>query len=139
MGKAARKTSVLKAYARGWSAFEKVLVTEKMRKEHPHLAHCESIWANNRIEAQIFYLATPIGGVTQISMIRHGNVEALTWTEIQRAIHELCGPEATAVEIYPAIDKEWVTTLNLRTVWVLPSTWEIPFGLHLPGAWGKPA
>jgi len=139
MGKAARKTALLKAWAREPKPFERVEVTDEMRQEYPHLMHCSAIYANHKIEAQIFRLYTGIGGVWQVNMIRHGDIAPLSWEEIQAAVHELYGPEVTAVEIYPPIEYEWQTTLNLRVIWVLPHTWKLPFGLHVAGAWGKPA
>lgn len=138
--KRARQTAVLKAYARGeWTKWDPVVITDKMRNDYPQLKNCSYIYANNRYEVQIFELATAIGGIMQMTIIRHGDIEKISWEEIQRAVHELFGPEVSAIEIYPPIQFEWQTNVNLRVVWILPSTWELPFGLHLPGAWGKPA
>lgn len=138
MGKAARKTAALKALARTWTAFEPVVITDLMRIDFPHLMYCSSIFANSRIEAQIFQVSTSIGGVNQVNLVRHGQIEDVDWEEAQRTIHQLFGPEVSAIEIYPPIEHEWVTKLRMRVVWVLPHTWELPFGLHIAGAWGKP-
>ena len=137
MGKAARKTALLKSYARGWSRFEPVVITEEMRRDFPELMHCSSVWANNRVEAHVFQIETAIGGVNQLTLIRHGDIEPLSYQEIQRAVHELFGPEVSAVEIYPPIEHEWQTNLGLRVVWVLPHTWQLPFGLHIAGSLGE--
>ena len=56
-----------------------------------------------------------------------------------REAYELYGAEVTAVELYPPLDAEWKTHTNPRQIWVMPLTWERPFGLDLKGAWGKPA
>jgi hypothetical protein len=135
----ARKTAQLKAFARGpWTPWSEVEITLEMRGDHAQLEHCKHIWANNRYEVQAFEVDTAIGGVWQITAVRHGDIEPIEWHEMQRIIHELYGPEVTAVEIYPPIAEEWDTKVNVRVAWILPSTWPLPFGLARSGAWGKP-
>ena len=138
MGKAARKTAALKALARTWTPFEKVEITDELRSKWPLLRHCASIWANSRLEVHIYAITTEIGGVNQITLARHGQIEEVTWEEAQRAVHEIFGPEVCAVEVYPPFEYEWQTKLRLKILWVLPYTWHLPFGLHFPNAWGKP-
>jgi hypothetical protein len=139
MGKV-RKTAYLKALARSWGSWSMTVPDDKLRAEHPHLRNCTSIWANNRFECQAFPCNSSIGGVWQINILRHGDLEAIEWGELQRIVHELYGPEIVAVEVYPSIDSEWKgQTKHLRVLWILPSTWPLPFGLHLPTAFGKPA
>jgi hypothetical protein len=133
-----RKTAILKAYARRRTLFMQTTITDEMRQQYPHLAHCRAIYSNSRMEVQLFACESPIGGVMQTTLIRHGDIEKLSWQEIQDSLHEIFGPDAVAVEVYPAIVNEWQTKTGLRVLWVLPGTWELPFGLHLPNAWGKP-
>lgn len=137
MGKV-RKTALLKAYARTHTPFEQVEITPAMRHDFPNLEHCSSIWANSRYEVQLFTVNTAIGGVNQMVVSRHGNIEDMTWEELQRIKIELFGPEAVAVEVYPGIAEEWRGVKHIRVLWILPTTWPLPFGLHLPGSWGKP-
>jgi hypothetical protein len=132
-----RKTALLKAYGRQWTPFEKVEITSQMEQDYPLLINCMAIYANSRIECQLFKVETSIGGVVQATFIRHGDIEQLTWEDIQRALHEIFGPEVVAVEVYPALTDEWQTKLHLRVLWVLPSTYALPFGLGVKGAWGK--
>lgn len=132
----ARKTAILKSLAREWTPFEQVPITDEMRKEHKLLRNCTSIFANSRFEVQLFAVETSIGGVMQMTIARHGQIEDATWEEIQRIVHEIFGPECVAVEIYPAYEHEWQTNTRVRIVWVLPSTYGLPFGLEKPGAWG---
>ena len=139
MGKAARKTALLKAYARQWTALEPVAITAEMRANWPLLKHCASVYANSRLEVHIYQLETEIGGVNQVTIVRHGQIEDVTWEDAQRAVHEIFGPEVTAVEIYPPYEYEWSTKLRIKVLWVLPYTWNLPVGLHFPNAWGKPA
>jgi len=137
MGKA-RKTALLKAFARQKTPFQQVEITEQMIHDYPLLMHCSAIFSNSRVEVHTFNLETAIGGVVQCTLIRHGDIAPLSWEEIQESIHEIFGPEVVAVEVYPSLESEWSTKLGLRVLWILPSTWQLPFGLHLPGAWGKP-
>ena len=137
MSKRPRKTALLKSFGRHWTPFEQVPITPEMIRDFPLLATCSGIYANSRIEAQLFTVESSIGGVCQCTMIRHGDIEPLSWEDIQRALHEIFGPEVVAVEVYPSIETEWQSKLNLRVLWILPATWTLPFGLHLPGAWGK--
>ena len=102
----ARKTAVLKSMARQWTPFEKVEITERMMLDYPLLMNCKAIYANSRMEVQMFAAETSIGGVMQVTFIRHGDIEQLTWEEIQRALHEIFGPEVVAVEVYPALQDE---------------------------------
>ena len=133
-----RKTALLKAYARTKTPFEQVAITDEMRGDYPQLKYCSSIFANSRIEAHIYQIKTEIGGVSQVNLVRHGDIEELGWDEIQAAIRELFGPEAVAVEIYPAMIDEWPSKTRVRVLWVLPYTWKLPFGLQFENAWGQP-
>lgn len=137
MGKA-RKTAVLKALARTWGSWTTQEPTDEIRRQHPHLRHCKSIHSNNRFEVHSFICETAIGGVWQIVIIRHGDLEQVTYAEGQRIIHELFGDDVVAVEVYPRLADEWHTSSNPRVLWILPSTWPLPFGLQMPNAWGKP-
>lgn len=110
-----------------------------MRTDYPQLEHAYAIYANSRYEVQMFNAPSAIGGIMQMVVSRHGNIEDITWEELQRIKVELFGPECEAVEVYPGIADEWAGVKHIRVLWILPTTWRIPFGLHVPGAWGKPA
>jgi len=137
MGKV-RQTALLKALARNPGEWKEKEVTDDMRRDFPHLLYCERVWFNNKHECQAFKVLSPIGGVWQLNVVRHGNLESTDWQEKQKIVHDLFGPEVYAVEIYPPIEHEWRTNLKISVLWVLPSTWALPFGLHVAGAWGKP-
>lgn len=139
MTRRARKTALLKSYARTWTAFEPVSITEKMREEYPLLKHAFAIYANSRYEVQMFNVPSELGGLMQMVVSRHGNIEDITWEELQRIKIELFGPEREAIEVYPTIADEWIGVKHIRVLWILPTTWQLPFGLHKTGAWGKPA
>lgn len=136
--KPASKTAILRAYARHWGQWQETPLTDAIRAEHPHLRHCMKIWANQRYECQLFPVQSSIGGIVQVGIIRHRDLAAIEWEELQRIVHELFGPEVTAVEVYPPYEYEVAMKSRLRVLWVLPTNWPLPFGLHLPTAWGKP-
>jgi hypothetical protein len=138
MGKAARKTAALKALAREWTKFDYVELTGELRDRWPQLKHATSVWANSRFEVHIYAITTEIGGVNQVNIARHGQIEDVSYEDAQRVVHDIFGPEVTAVEIYPPFEYEWQTRIRVKVLWVLPYTWHLPFGLHFPNAWGKP-
>ncbi|MFG1364707.1 DUF7694 domain-containing protein [Xanthobacter versatilis] len=49
-----------------------------------------------------------------------------TWWEAQRIKNEICGPEATAIEVYPP-QSEVVDGADMYHLWALPG--RLPFGL----------
>ena len=133
-----RDRTKLKLVAREWTPWQSIPVTEEMREQHKHLRYAEQILTNSRFEVQTFPCATPIGGVVQATVIRHGDIAPISWDELQRIVHEIFGADVTAVEIFPPLEHEWHTSVGLRSLWILPSTWQIPFGLHAEGSWGRP-
>lgn len=134
-----RQRTLLKSAAKRWQPWVEIPITEEMREKHPHLRHCASIFRNHRCEMQCFPVSSSIGGVMQVTIVRHMDLESLEWEEIQAAVHDRFGPESVAVEIYPAISNEWHMKVRVRVLWVLPAGWELPFGLEKPNSWGKPA
>ena len=129
----------MKALAKTPGVWNEVEISDEMRDDYSHLKHCTNIWANNRLEVQAFAIKTEIGGVVQVNICRHGDIEQIGWTELQSVIHELYGPEAVAVEVYPQLIDEWQSKSNVRVLYVLPSTQALPFGLHFSTAWGREA
>jgi len=132
MTKKARKTAVLKSYARVWTPFSPVEITPEMRDKYVLLRHCHSIYANSRFEVQCFACDSSIGGVMQVAIRRHGDVAEVTQEDLRRIVFELFGLETTAVEIYRPMDE----VFKGRILWILPETWPIPFGVHTKASWG---
>lgn len=106
------------------------------KKEHKFLENCSAIYSNSRVEVQLFPCKSDIGATMQCNVRRHGDIDELTWRELQRIKTELFGEQAVAVEVFPAAEQEWKPTVEVRVLWILPTTWTIPFGLHLSTAWG---
>lgn len=132
-----RQRTLLKSAARRWTPWESVAVTEAMRSEHPHLRHCAGIFRNSRYEVQMFHCDSVIGGVVQATIVRHGDLEEMTWEELQRILRERFGPDAVAVEIYPKTADEWHVHTRVRVLWILPAGYQLPFGLEQPASWGR--
>src|ERR1700722_2027487 len=101
MSLAAKQRAVIKKMGREWTPFQPIEITDKMRKDNPVLEHCHSIHGNSRFEVQIFPCSTRIGGVMQMTVRRHADIEEITWDELQRCKDEVFGPNHTAMEIYP--------------------------------------
>ena len=137
MSKQPRGKALLKAYAKHWTPFQQVEITAQMRDEYVLLKNCHAIYSNSRFEVQLFAIETPIGGVMQATFHRHGDIEQASWEDLQRSVHELFGPEAVAIEIFPSMESEWHTKSGVRVLWILPSTWRLPFGLEFDNSWGR--
>jgi len=133
----ARVRGAIKAAARSWTPFTSIPITDAMKSEHPHLNNCSAIFANSRYQAEVFECSSHVGGVCQVVIRRHlsGN-EPIAWDDLQRAVHELYGPHVTAVEVYPPVAQEWRINREVRVLWVLAESYQLPVGLHLDGAWG---
>lgn len=54
------------------------------------------------------------------------------WRDLQDIKNQLAGPEAAAVELYPA-ESRIVDTANQYHLWVIKSTTYLPFGFFPPG------
>lgn len=72
---------------------------------------------------------TPFGTV-QHACMRNTNNTDIPWAEKQRIKNELFGKEAQAVEVFPK-ESLLVDQVNMYHIWVLPETYELPFGLTL--------
>ena len=138
MGRATRLRTRIKAVSRHWSEWTPVEVTAEMREKHPHLEHCGQIFANSRFEVQVFPIACPgLGGVQQVCVTRHGDLERISWDDLQRVKRELFGEHSLALEVYPPDDCETHFKREIRVLWVQPVGHILPYGLHLESAFGR--
>lgn len=138
MSHASKQRHRLKTIGKTWSAWESVAVTDKMRDEHPYLKKVHSMFRNSRLSAHLFPVSTPQGAFMQCDFKKHTGDE-ISWAELQRAKRELFSPDAVALEVYPAEAIEWKSEHNIRIIYVCPVDYILPFGLHLPTAFGGPA
>lgn len=112
-------------------------VTDEMREEHQVLENIFKIYSNSRYEVHLFACSTAIGGVMQVTVARHFTKEEIPWDDMQRVKVEIFGEQAWALEIFPDTRAEWHPQKDVRVMWVMPSDYEVPFGLHRPESWGR--
>ena len=134
MSKVERKTHRLKMVGKQWTAWRSIPVTAEIRSQTPFTKNLKSLWANSRFSVQCYEVASPIGGIVQLLIERHGHLDPVTWNDAQRIKVELFGVENFAIELYPA--ENVPMEMKVRILWVMPKGWEPPCGLHLPSAWG---
>ena len=126
------------AQKKDWGDWRIVEVTDDLRRQYPFLEHCEAIWMNNRYEVQQYNCTSAIGGIVQLNIRRHFDVEEITWGELQRIKNELFGEQVCGVEMFPPEAVKWNPESNVRVLWLMPTSgWSLPFGLHLPTSWGR--
>lgn len=68
-------------------------------------------------------------GMTHLSIKRQDRHVVKDWRHLQAIKNEVCGPERTAIEIYPP-ESQLVDSANEYHLWVLPAEMELPFGFH---------
>ncbi len=134
MSKAERHTKRLKIAAKIPGPWRELTVTAEMRAEAPHLARLAKRFYNRALQVDLFNCASPIGGVVHAVVLRHGLVTAPSSQELQDVKNSIFGPETEAVEVYPANTGEVPT--SIRHLWIMPTTYSLPFGYTMPNAWG---
>lgn len=134
MSRVERKTHCLKLAAKQWTPFAPVTITGEIRDSSPHMKHVSKIFANSRFRCDIFNGVSSVGGYVHLVVTRHGLLEPPTHVELQRIKNELFGADIEAVEIYPAGTGE--LSESIRHLWLLPSTFEMPFGFRSSTAYG---
>ncbi len=131
----ARMRARLKTLARVWGEWEEREITDDQRRDYPVAENVYRTFLNNRFHVQIYRIETGWGEVLQLTVGRHGDLGQPSWSELQRIKNELIGRERVAVQVFPA-ESHLVDQADLLHLWVLPKGFELPFGLHLPSAWG---
>lgn len=126
-----------KRMARVWTQFKEIPVTDKFITENKIFEHCQSMWVNSRFEVMCFAQATTMGAFMQVAVRRHADLDVITWEDMNRIKNEVFSPDSVALEMYPPADKQWKPAYPVRIMYVVPTTWDPPFGLHHPGAWGR--
>jgi len=71
---------------------------------------------------------TSWGSVERLMVRRNDGSPGVPWSHMQRIKDELCGPERLAIEVFPPAS-ELVDNANIYHLWVLPTGFELPFGL----------
>ncbi len=86
----------------------------------------ETIWVNSRYQVYMRRFGEPPNVLVHLSIKRRDKREIRDWRDFQRIKNELVGPEAEAIEIFPA-ESRLVDTANQYHLWVFPYL-RIPFG-----------
>lgn len=69
------------------------------------------------------------GEITHLWIRRHDESD-VSWANKMRIKEELCGDRRFAVEVFPPRDN-LVDQANMYHIYVLPTGFQLPFGLHL--------
>jgi hypothetical protein len=94
----------------------------------------ECSYLNHWYVVTLFEFPCEWGDVIQVSVVRTDDAR-ITWAELQRIKNELFGCERLGIEVLPP-ESELVDRENAYHFWILPEDSSLPFGLHLPGAFG---
>lgn len=95
--------------------------------EYPALAGCEA-YANDTYLVLIRAVTTAWGPAKHLHVQRHDTKRVHNWRALQEVKNVLCGPEAVAVEMYPA-EADVVDECHHYHLWVLPEGLRLPFNL----------
>ena len=96
----------------------------------------EAAWRSKELYANDLYVASveraPEGHVNLITIHRHDREpEPFPWRHLQQIKSELAGPEAEAVELFPA-ESRLMDTANSRWLWCGPVGELFPVGFTAP-------
>jgi hypothetical protein len=83
------------------------------------------MWKNHRYTAIV--ARGDDGVIHHISLRRNDRKPHMPWRDLQRIKNELAGPEAEAIELFPA-ESRLVDCANQRHLWVWPPGTIIPVG-----------
>lgn len=136
MSQAQRQRHRLKTVAKEWTPFIEVPVTDELREAAPHLRRLWRRWTNSRYIVEAFQVKTPLGGVVQLSIIRHGLLDTADYFDIERIRLELFGPEYLGIELH---ERGVNPPLKMRSLFLMPDGYDVPYGLDKPNAWGLDA
>jgi hypothetical protein len=111
-----------------WTSFTRAPMPDN--NVWPALRNVVSTWQNSKYFVLIAEHITDWGLIRQVMVRPHHELPIRDWTDMQRIKNELIGPDAVAIEVYPAVGNE-VDLANMYHMWVLPPGMVLPFGLHL--------
>lgn len=96
-------------------------------------------WGNSRYLVHVRRVRQKDGTVLiHLSIHNHEKTAEHDWRDYQRIKNEICGPEAEAVELYPA-ESRLVDTSNEFHLWCLQGVqWPIGYGARLVSESGDP-
>jgi hypothetical protein len=83
------------------------------------------VWKNNRYTVTV--TRREDGTVQELSIRRNDRRAARDWRDFQRIKSQIAGPDAEAVELYPAEDR-LMDTANQYYLWCFPPGHRVPIG-----------
>lgn len=137
MNRAQRRAGLSQAAHRGSWEWERVHVTEDDLRHYPAMRNLVAAWRNDLYSVQRYDNETSIGLVIQLTVRSHHG-RLIGWDDLQRVKNDIVGEAAMAVEVYPPAEQV-VDQAPMRHLWVLPQSFDLPFGLHRPECWGGPS
>lgn len=117
-----------------WERFDPDVEAKKRGFTNP-LTGMKVFWKNNVYTVQVYRHDTDIGLVWRLCIRRNDGKPGVPWADKQRIKDELIGSDCTAIEVFPSA-QNLVDEADLYHLWVLPLSYELPFGLHIHG-WSK--
>jgi hypothetical protein len=73
----------------------------------------------DHLSVQVLECVAPWGWTRHVRVKRRDGKDGITWDELQAVKDEYLGPDAQAVEIYPA-QHRLVDEVNMRHLWEVP-------------------
>ena len=124
-----------RASRKGWGEWQKAKMEEleSHRDRFPIAETCSNGWRCHRFTVLEYLIASAWGEVTHLHVRIADGGRAPTWAEMHRIKNELVGESRVGVEVFPS-NVNLVDQADAYHIWALPEGFELPFGLHLPGA-----
>jgi hypothetical protein len=98
----------------------------------PDGTYADEVWLNPIYTVHVRRLKAPAafgpGAMVHLSIKRNDKAPIHDWRDLQRIKNELVGPDAEAVELYPA-EERLVDTANQYHLWCFPG-FRFPFGFE---------
>jgi hypothetical protein len=105
---------------------------DEAKRIQEYLRH-DAVYLNNIYEVEVTAVDVPDWPPVKHLSIKRRDKEAIhDWRHLQRIKNEICGPEAEAVELYPA-ESRLLDGANQYHLWCVPPGYNFPFGFTTGG------
>ena len=110
---------------------------QMFNKEFKRVPTCDEAFVNNQYCVMVFNRFVEmfdLGGEIKHLVIKPADNKPIRnhWKTLQAIKNEICGTEQNAIEIYPK-ESTLIDEANVYHLWVFPESFELTFGIHLPG------
>jgi len=134
VSKVERHSKRLKLAAKNPGPWREMTITGEIRAEAAHLKYLTKRYFNGALQVDLFNCSSAVGGVVHAIVLRHGLLAVPSDQDMLTVKNTLFGIGVSAVEIFPAGITEMPK--GIRHLWLLPSTWSLPFAFDGPTTWG---